>query len=539
LYLNTEISIPLSACTRRESMKTRTVLTPKSDFESESSDEDSSFGDHGFARPQRMIDPGDPDIYIDALFAPLLLMFERQQGKKKTRPRFLDYFMVSSFLVLNYGLSLAVAYKINQLTEQEYGEFSQVLFDTTCFTVGRQSLDDYYDTVMDSEFKQQVKGEYDCVQPSLLLLTQSPEHMDLNHDGFWSKQEANAMTIRLSNLGVESTNFSELLDDLIAYDDTSGFKGNMPEMLDLSFFVRHSGLLKLCIAGDTNLCGNLEKDGTLASTMLPGVKTVKQRLRNCRHTIQDVCPDLFGEMFRHLAFNAKKKICGQPDFLYEAGVNIVNYEKVQTYTGEEDSIESQSFVSFLVMLLFVWVMVMLQEFRGIHEFFLVVWNMSSANGENDAFASLSEDGKMKVERLPWFHKAYATVAIVLGRSGVSLVVFLVGVKFLSSTDNLMDLVLNSTALGFLVEIDNMIHMSFMGHTFTRAITDRCEAMTVTYRASRATQAPWFYFLSVVIALGAWSVFIYQKRRGLIETAHATACLCHLEGDCLARTILGK
>merc|ERR1712039_394118 len=230
-------------------------------------------------------------------------------------------------------------------------------------------------------------------------------------------------------------------------------------------------------------------------------------------------------------------ICGSAHFSFESGVNVVSYDKVETYMGTQDSIVSKPFESFLCMLLLVWVMVMLQEARDVWEVFRVVWAMPSTANNDPDFASVSEDGKMQVRKLPWGHKAYAMVFVVLGRMIVALVVFLVGVQFLSTTDNLMDLVLNSTALGFLVEVDNMIHMSFLGTTFTRAITDRCEAMTVPFKASHATTSPWLFFMAVGGGLGSWIFYLYSHPRGLGETAVASACLCHLEGPCLSRMLI--
>merc|ERR1712039_1017504 len=131
----------------------------------------------------------------------------------------------------------------------------------------------------------------------------------------------------------------------------------------------------------------------------------------------------------------------------------------------------------------------------------------------------------------------ALTLIVLCRMFVALVVFVVGVKFLSTTDNLIDLVLNSTALAFLDEVDNMIHMAFLGTTFTRAITDRCEAMTAPFRADHATSTPWLFLVAVGVGLASWISYLYSHQEGLNDTAIATACLCHLEGPCLSKMLM--
>ena len=55
------------------------------------------------------------------------------------------------------------------------------------------------------------------------------------------------------------------------------------------------------------------------------------------------------------------------------------------------------------------------------------------------------------------------------------------------------------ALCFLIEVDNIIHASFLGESFEKRVTHRCEVITV----SASAQGTWqpYVFLAVVLLLG--------------------------------------
>merc|ERR1712113_266299 len=100
------------------------------------------------------------------------------------------------------------------------------------------------------------------------------------------------------------------------------------------------------------------------------------------------------------------------------------------------------------------------------------------------------------------------------------------------TNSLLDLVLNSTALGFLMDIDAMIHNAFLGQSFGRAITDRCEPLSAPFNSGNATKHPWYVLVLTIVGIGGWSWYAYMKERGLKDIGNAFECLCHLSGQCL-------
>ena len=78
--------------------------------------------------------------------------------------------------------------------------------------------------------------------------------------------------------------------------------------------------------------------------------------------------------------------------------------------------------------------------------------------------------------------------IALPRLVIAVVVLYVGANFLAITNNLQDLVLNSTALGFLIEVDNMIHSSLLGQSFEILVMHRFEAVSAPSRERGVVQS---------------------------------------------------
>merc|ERR1719181_469925 len=181
---------------------------------------------------------------------------------------------------------------------------------------------------------------------------------------------------------------------------------------------------------------------------------------------------------------------------------------------------------------------MLDEFREISHLVEIVWMIPASKNVDEPFASLSEEGKMEVQTLPIQHKAYALLAIALSRFIIAVVVFLVGTNFLSMTNNLFDHILNSTALGFVIEVDNMIHSAFLGRPFSYAVTDQCEPVPHPDYRFRYRNS-WLYLVVICFGIAAWILYLYNKPRGLYDIGLATQCLCHIEGKCLGPRLISS
>lgn len=198
----------------------------------------------------------------------------------------------------------------------------------------------------------------------------------------------------------------------------------------------------MCLPVDPNLCGNLESRGMLKA-ILPHVQDEEDRVDECVDNYHNFCEKLLGSNYRWIHYTTAK-LCGEKTFSLENGINIARYGTVANYKGEADSIWGTAFVSFLMLMLFLWGMLMITEFRTIYNFAYVVWKTPATTNADESFAEI-EDGKMVVKKLPNGHKIFALLCIGLPRFLIALVLLVVGTHFLTNTDNLLDLVLNSTA----------------------------------------------------------------------------------------------
>ena len=287
------------------------------------------------------------------------------------------------------------------------------------------------------------------------------------------------------------------------------------------------------------MCGNLERKGFLARGM-PGMG-VDERVFRCRRNFKTFCQRLFGEEFQSY-YLSTQQFCGQPLWKYDRArrVNYVSYQTVRDYVGTPAAICERTFKMLLVLLLFVWAMLLTKEFREIWNMLMVICAMTVSESDSFDFEQMparqrSEKTRFNIIEVPRRQKVLGFL-IVMTRSAIAALLLVAGTYFLTSTDSLLNLILNSTALGFLLEIDNLIHHAF----FDARIMNKFHKMEHKYSSPcQCIHTPHMRFLitfAVVVAYVRWT---YTKHHGFIEIAEATNCLCHLESNatCLAARIL--
>ena len=183
---------------------------PSTDSDSESLDESVWHSRH--------VDPSEADIYLDAMFGPLFYRFERIQKEQNGSPQWSDYRLVSIFLLLNVALQLAIAFKINQVTDETYGDVGNALFNGACWRLSSSGQDFIGLLYPETIAKNPSSHDFDCVEP-LLTLCMFPEELDLNHDGYWTVDEALEMSRELTERGSNmASNFTRVLERMAKMD---------------------------------------------------------------------------------------------------------------------------------------------------------------------------------------------------------------------------------------------------------------------------------------------------------------------------------
>jgi len=379
-------------------------------------------------------------------------------------------------------------------------------------------------------------SDFDCTPP-VLTLSIFPESLDTNKDGFWSDEEVRDRQVLIHSLGsTMAKEINNTMFNMAVYDEKnrkgsrSVSKGS--PKLDMDFFKHYKGEIQVCVASDKNLCGNLASAGHLNGKVEGAHR--QERVDKCGDILETFCGKIFGTdyVWIHHQF---QDICGQAIFERRDGVNIVSYAAVKAYRGEADSILGRVFITFLVLMIFVWVMLMTSEYRQIYNFCYVVWNTRSTENSDPDF--VAETGsKLTVMRLPISHKIFALLCIGLPRIVIASVVMVVGCSFLAMTNNLLDLVLNSTALGFLIEVDDLIHTALLGKNFEIQVMNHFEEISVECQVHGAASSYAALMVSLLIT-GVFVTYTYLRPNGLQDVGYGVECLCHLEGNCYAQRLL--
>lgn len=475
----------------------------------------------------RTLDPEEADVYLDALWGPLFFRYERIRRDKDCAARLSDYRLVSLFLLVNLTLQLSIAWKIAEVSTASYGEIGDSLFNGACWRISPGNR--FLDLLYPPEF--QTSDDFDCLQP-ILTLSMFPEKLDLDQNGFWSQDEAESLTDLMVARGSQMADaIPQVLHRMAKYDfanrigSQSRSEDDDDVNLDMKFFEHYRGKIQMCLPIDPNVCGNLERRGNL-KTILPEIKHSQERVAQCQDNFDNFCVKLFGGDYTWI-HSVTSDICGQASFSRAKGINTVQYAAVATYKGQADSVIGTTFVSFLVLLLFIWGMLLIAEIRATYNFLYVVWYTASTENTDPNFACFKD--KLVVKQLPRSHKIFAVLCIGLPRLLIAIVLLIVGAKFLSATDNLQDLVLNATALCFLIEVDNMIHAAFLGESFEKRVTHQCDVLQVPASAQGTSQS-YITFAFVVLTTIAWTAWVYYSPQGLRAIGEGMDCLCEFEGN---------
>ena len=138
----------------------------------------------------------------------------------------------------------------------------------------------------------------------------------------------------------------------------------------------------------------------LFSVFHPGMMISRQTLTKILRFPAQPCfqpgKRLYGEDYEWI-HHASSQYCGESTLERKDSVNVVTYDAVSIYKGQPDSIVGTTFMSFLVLLLFIWGMLLIEEFRAIYNLMYVIWYVPSIEDSNTTFASI-DDGKLFVRR---------------------------------------------------------------------------------------------------------------------------------------------
>mmetsp|Transcript_103089 Transcript_103089/g.250392 ORF Transcript_103089/g.250392 Transcript_103089/m.250392 type:complete len:478 (-) Transcript_103089:128-1561(-) len=156
----------------------------------------------------------------------------------------------------------------------------------------------------------------------------------------------------------------------------------------------------------------------------PAVSTVQGIYSDFRGSCFTANGDFNSDMCR--SFSQTEKLCGL----------------VFTYTW------------FMMLILVIWSMAMVREFRDTERLGRILWNIQSTANFDEMIEF--NHGVEHVTHLTPSFRLLIFVVVLLPKIGVTMVLGLLGTIWLAATDDLTDVILNAVALEFIIKIDELL-----------------------------------------------------------------------------------
>jgi len=171
-------------------------------------------------------------------------------------------------------------------------------------------------------------------------------------------------------------------------------------------------------------------------------------------------------------------------------------------------------------------------------------------------AGNDEQGQNEVKRIPSFLRWFTILFNVLPRTAIAVTVSFVGCNFLVRADDYMELILNSVALGFLIEIDEMLFHAVVAEEDKLKLRDfndiELRAQDVAdlhphvlafFRrldVFRKALPMSIVYMSLMLTISMGMIaHSYIGDRGKLNMGQALNCLCQVSGrDCVGAQLLG-
>mmetsp|Transcript_79580 Transcript_79580/g.138094 ORF Transcript_79580/g.138094 Transcript_79580/m.138094 type:complete len:637 (-) Transcript_79580:202-2112(-) len=600
---------PMSTARRASQMiphhdlgKGLSVVSGKSTFHTQSSIEESQ-------RDVLLLD--FEDTVYDYAWAMTLIRMRTERGCCQ---RCVSLFGILVVLILNCTLQALIIFKAEVLIHQQQKEVDDRLWTSLCavHTSETNASSPFIASAIPHNKSRTnhkhneylPEGHYmNCGSPVPTRL-QDVSTLDLDGDGMWYLSEAeekgsiwksNAQHPDLINLDKVWHHFMDSVSwgsnmlktyDIFSKDVQAMEAAKLREStldytaIPMSWMESDQLKIHLCaVVAGTELCGNLEARGIL-KVKLPHIDESQDRVLACEALVAPgkYCNHILGERYiTHVDWT--KEICHEPSYYwYEPSeVNTVQFGMAAAYIAGEHAITHNAYQTFLFVILFIWWMLVFKEVRRLWLWWNLIFltptnddidscvNVEYKEGTKEANAKdygITVLEKVEIVAQPRWHKILTGVFVLLPRTVVCFCLGYVGTRFLGEADDYIDLILNSVALGFLIDIDNMLYAAVVGHRekstlekvekiknpwpycrIFRTCCDREVRKGISIRIGHTIEFPEIPLLAAVYLVCFLSLFMVYYTpiwgHGKVVKGQAINCLCQAEGDhCITAHILG-
>lgn len=311
--------------------------------------------------------------------------------------------------------------------------------------------------------------------------------------------------------------------------------------------------IKLCMLPEVEICSNMKLRGLLpeqsfnissvnVSATVPvffkmaGISMQADLSADnvCQKAVQVVCPRIF-TLQTSLFKDERTDVCGAKSREIKGSAIEVSYVASIAYGDETFGLASALFQGFLFLIVFLWGLASVAEFRSILVWWNVLLALPSCSSE-DCLEEKWENGdeiSLVISGVSAKFRFLTLLLNLLPRTMLQCGIFIVGVQYLLSVRSIQDLILNSLALTFLVTVDEMLFAAFAGEQNAAWIQETKPIKGRSFKCVdwvlAATHIPlgMFMFFPILIWL---SYFLINNKIDTDKLAAATYCLCDLKGQ---------
>lgn len=367
--------------------------------------------------------------------------------------------------------------------------------------------------------------------------------LDTNNDGLWTMAEAELISARLGRL---FTNWMAFIRHVSAAEanlqlsvDTQDFS-----IMPLDVFASQDYLFILCGILDPAKCSTLEERHVLKH-IYPHIPHPIDRVYECEEMVLNTCKRILSADFRIFAIR-HSQLCGKQvtSRAYSGNVTMKKTEYSEVHAWNI-LIRSHRFALFIVLILVIWNLAVFAEIRGcllLAEMLFLFPGPSSppdqSEGSSDEETLLSscvqtgEDGHNVVLYFTRKHRLFICFGVFVPR--VVIVAFLahIGSAFLASSQNFEDAIMNSLALTFVLDLDEMLYAGVLAYR-RKDIISSFAPLTIPYSIvgrDCGVFSPTLVYGIVILSMAIGFVTIERTMPyGWVYKAEALACFCDLQG----------
>lgn len=395
-------------------------------------------------------------------------------------------------------------------------------------------------------------GFYTCAPPTVQL-TGRWEELDTNKDGIWTREEVEASRDELKCKYVVNPVevFDVFINFLLAREKLIWLHPDVKagKAIHHSYFKYAMGDIIMCGYRNADMCPNLMKRGyfhaPLKHDTAPRVgNTIDSALKYCYKLL---APGGTCELFLPSTYSVWKiesvSQCGDPSyskFSYtNPGSGIIKSLLEVDYSARQDYelMKTRLFNLFKSIILFMWLLAMLCEFREITMIGTLVLKYPDAEqfGEDAVVEEQDpadpEDVRYRIQGITSSHRTSMRFLIGL-RLFMTIILTWVGATYLMKQVDYIDLLLDGVALIFIVEIASLLYEQVLRDEVRDQTEDIYPIKVEMYGIEAINRQPALVDIICVFALIVITVGImWNHRTTIVDPVYdALNCTCRTRGE---------